>query len=218
MRAAQEHIYTNYRMAVAVAFAMALAAAGLLIGFGKDQSFVLVNGWNTASLDLVMPWVTHLGNGFIYVPILLLTWFFRRDFIVAILAGIVICFLFTHILKNYVYPEELRPFSLAAKKIAFHKVPGVELHENYSFPSGHTSTAFTMALLLAALQRQRAWVLALPFVALLVGFSRIYLAQHFLTDVTAGIMVGIASSFLSLLLYRRVHRRILARQKATIIP
>ncbi|RYE01458.1 MAG: hypothetical protein EOP50_01950, partial [Sphingobacteriales bacterium] len=73
------NIYKQYRIAVAVAFVMALTAVGLLIGLGKDQSFVLINGWNSAPLDIVMPWVTHLGNGFIYVPILLLTWFFRRD-------------------------------------------------------------------------------------------------------------------------------------------
>ncbi|TCZ67186.1 phosphatase PAP2 family protein [Flaviaesturariibacter aridisoli] len=211
-----QNIYKQYRIAVAVAFAMALAAAGLLTAYGKDQSFVLVNGWNTAVLDRLMPWVTHLGNGFIYVPILLLTWLYRRDYIVAIIAGIAICFLFTYTLKNYVYPEELRPFSLAARNIAFHKVAGVDLHENYSFPSGHTSTAFTMALLLAALQRHRALVIALPFVALLVGFSRIYLAQHFLTDVTAGIMVGIVSSYLSLLTYRVVHRRRLEQKKSQV--
>lgn len=211
------NIYRQYRKAVAVAFVMALAAVSLLIAYGKDQSFVLINGWNTPVLDHLMPWVTALGNGLIYLPILLYTWVYRRDYVVAIVAGIVVCFLFTHTLKTYVFPEELRPFSLAAKQIAFHKVAGVELNENYSFPSGHTSTAFTMALLLAALQRHSAWTIVLPFVALLVGFSRIYLAQHFLTDVTAGIMIGIASSYLSLLLYRAVHRR-RQRRKAPTLP
>jgi membrane-associated phospholipid phosphatase len=200
-------IYQQYRIAVATCILLVLAAAALLIACGKTGSFVLINGWNTPLLDRIMPYVTMLGDGLIYIPILLLTFFFRRDYVWAIVSGIAICFLFTYTLKTYVFPDELRPFSLEAQRIVFHKVPGIELHEIHSFPSGHTSTAFTMALLLAALQRQRIWVIALPFVALMVGFSRIYLAQHFLTDVAAGMVVGIVSSWLSLLIYRRVHSR-----------
>ena len=60
-------------------------------------------------------------------------------------------------------------------------------------------------------ERQRLWVIALPFVALMVGYSRIYLAQHFLNDVTAGILVGIASSWLALIAYRRFHAEAPAR-------
>jgi membrane-associated phospholipid phosphatase len=163
-------------------------------------------------LDLLMPYVTYFGDGLIYIPILVLTWAFRRDYIVAIISGIVICLLFTHTFKWYVFPGELRPFSLERQHIAFHRVAGVTLHENYSFPSGHTATAFTMALLLAGLMRNRIWVVALPFVALMVGFSRIYLAQHFLTDVTGGMVIGMISSYLSLLIYRRVHERRVAKR------
>ncbi|WP_425185817.1 phosphatase PAP2 family protein [Flaviaesturariibacter amylovorans] len=198
-------LYQQYRLAVAVTFLLVLAAVGLLLAYGKEQSFVLLNGLNTPALDRLMPYVTYLGDGLIYIPILLLTYFFRRDYLVAIIAGILLCTLFSQGMKNWIYPEELRPFSLEAKQIAIHKVEGVELHRKYSFPSGHTSTAFTCALLLAALLRQRIWVIAMPFVALAVGFSRIYLAQHFLTDVTAGMMIGIVSSYLALLIYRRYH-------------
>ncbi|RYY38765.1 MAG: phosphatase PAP2 family protein [Chitinophagaceae bacterium] len=212
------NIYSQYRIAVIVCFILALAAGAMLLAYGKDGSFLLINGLHTPLLDRMMPFVTYLGDGLIYIPILLLTFFFRRDYIIAIIAGIVICFLFTHSLKWYLFPEVLRPFSLEAKGIPIHKVPGVKMHENYSFPSGHTATAFTMALLLAALQRHRAWVIALPFAALAVGFSRIYLAQHFLTDVTAGIVIGIVSSYLSLLLYRWVRTRRLRRQRVHSIP
>ncbi|RYY98719.1 MAG: phosphatase PAP2 family protein [Chitinophagaceae bacterium] len=198
-------LYQQYRLAVAVCFLLVLAAAGLLLAYGKDGSFVLLNGLHTPALDRLMPYVTYLGDGLIYIPILLLTYFFRRDYLVAIIAGILLCTLFSQGIKNFVFPDELRPFSLEAKSIAIHKVEGVELHTKYSFPSGHTSTAFTCALLLAGLVRQRVWVILLPFVALSVGFSRIYLAQHFLTDVTAGMVIGIISSYVSLLLYRRYH-------------
>ncbi|RYY87841.1 MAG: phosphatase PAP2 family protein [Chitinophagaceae bacterium] len=212
------NIYRQYRIALAVCFAIGIVLLALLLVYGKEQSFLLINGWNTPMLDRAMPYVTYLGDGLIYIPVLLITWFFRRDYIIAIIAGIVICFLFTHSMKWYIFPGELRPFSLEAKNIAIHKVPGIKLHENYSFPSGHTATAFTTALLLAALQRRRAWVVALPFVALMVGYSRIYLAQHFLTDVTAGLFIGMAASFLSLLIYRKLRTWRLERQKRPSLP
>jgi membrane-associated phospholipid phosphatase len=63
--------------------------------------------------------------------------------------------------------------------------------------------------------RNRIWVVALPFVALMVGYSRIYLAQHFLTDVTGGTVIGMISSYLSLLIYRYVHERRIAKRSAS---
>ncbi|TCJ18666.1 phosphatase PAP2 family protein [Flaviaesturariibacter flavus] len=214
----QPTIYHQYRLSALTCILLILIAGSLLGMYGKDGSFVLINGWNTPLLDLLMPYVTYLGDGLIYIPILLLTFFFKRDYLYAIVAGIIICFLFTYGLKSYVFPAELRPFSLAQRGIAFHRVPGVELHENYSFPSGHTATAFTMALLLGALVRSRALALLLPLVALAVGFSRIYLAQHFLTDVTGGMVIGLATSFLSLRYYRWVRARKTGRERSPDSP
>ncbi|RYZ21488.1 MAG: phosphatase PAP2 family protein [Chitinophagaceae bacterium] len=203
----QPNINQQYRRSALVCLLLIVAAASLLLTYGKDESFVLINGWNTPLLDRIMPYVTFLGDGMIYIPVLLLTFFFKRDYLYAIVAGIIICFLFTYVLKNHVFPQELRPFSLEHRGIAFHRVPGVELHERYSFPSGHTSTAFTMALLLGALMRSKALAFLMPLAALAVGFSRIYLAQHFLTDVTAGMVIGLATSWMSLRYYHWVRDR-----------
>jgi membrane-associated phospholipid phosphatase len=85
--------------------------------------------------------------------------------------------------------------------VLIHKIEGVPVHRQHSFPSGHTSTAFTVALLLAAIMKRKIWSYILPMVAFLVGYSRVYLAQHFVTDVTVGMLVGILSAFLSLMIY-----------------
>lgn len=70
----------------------------------------------------------------------------------------------------------------------------------YSFPSGHTSGAMLFYGLLAAflIGRVRTWparaaiaVLALALVAL-VGFSRVYLGVHYLSDVLAAAAFGLA--------------------------
>jgi len=100
-----------------------------------------------------------------------------------------------------VFPDELRPFSLEMQRLVVHKVKNVTLLEQHSFPSGHTSTAFTMALLLSSVMSNRLWAYLLPMLAFFVGYSRIYLAQHFPTDVCAGIIIGLLTSYLSLLIY-----------------
>jgi membrane-associated phospholipid phosphatase len=77
----------------------------------------------------------------------------------------------------------------------------LHINRSNSFPSGHTSTAFTLALLLAFLSKKNFWVYFFPLIAFFVGYSRVYLAQHFVTDVFAGMLIGIVSSFLSLMVY-----------------
>lgn len=78
----------------------------------------------------------------------------------------------------------------------FHTVEGVSLHSSLSFPSGHTAAAFALMFAISILCKhnwQRVLCLA---IAVLTGFSRIYLSQHFLEDVLAGSVVGILSTLL----------------------
>ncbi len=63
-------------------------------------------------------------------------------------------------------------------------------HNNYSFPSGHTETAFIVATVLSAYVAWRYWPV-LYLLAGAVGISRLYLDVHYLTDVAAGAATGI---------------------------
>lgn len=64
---------------------------------------------------------------------------------------------------------------------------GIDL-KDYSFPSGHTTAAFTMATTLSL--NFPAWSILCLSMAVLVAVSRVYLAVHYPTDVVAGIFVG----------------------------
>ena len=99
----------------------------------------------------------------------------------------------------------MRPLGLLKEQVRL--VPGVDVHSTSSFPSGHTSIAFTYALLMSFLLQRIFWTFAFPLIAFFVGYSRVYLAQHFVTDVFAGIVVGMASALTALLLYEQFKRR-----------
>ena len=70
----------------------------------------------------------------------------------------------------------------------------------HSFPSGHAARAMMLAVL--SMQTGSGWVIACFILwALLVGLSRIALKLHYLLDVVAGWLLGIAGGLLALQLY-----------------
>ncbi len=60
--------------------------------------------------------------------------------------------------------------------------------DRFSFPSGHTITAFAVALSLSSFYP--AAVYGLMFCAASIALSRILLGMHFLSDVIAGALIG----------------------------
>jgi undecaprenyl-diphosphatase len=64
-----------------------------------------------------------------------------------------------------------------------------------SFPSDHAAmfAAFAMALFFVS---RRAGIILFAYVFALVDFARIYLGLHYLTDILAGTLIGIAVSYL----------------------
>jgi membrane-associated phospholipid phosphatase len=59
---------------------------------------------------------------------------------------------------------------------------------SYSFPSGHTSSAFAASIALLCCNRK--WGIPVTIFAAFMGFSRIYVQVHYCTDVLAGIVAS----------------------------
>lgn len=79
---------------------------------------------------------------------------------------------------------------------------------DYSFPSGHTSTAFATATSLS-LAFPKWYVIAPSFAyAGAVGYSRMYLGVHYPSDVLAGAVIGAGSAFLTFKLQHWLAKKI----------
>jgi membrane-associated phospholipid phosphatase len=195
----QSKEYHHFRIAIAFSVIMAIVLAVFIWIYGKNDSFLIINKSNHPAADYVFKYWTYLGDGIIWVPLVLYSLILKREYLVAILAALIISTILTHVMKRLVFPDELRPLGVLVDRVR--TVDGVEVHRAHSFPSGHTSTAFTMALLLAFRFARIFATIFFPLVAFFVGYSRVYLAQHFVTDVFAGMLIGIVSAYLSLLIY-----------------
>ena len=77
----------------------------------------------------------------------------------------------------------------------------------YSFPSGHTTLAFTYATTLTL--QYKKWYVAVPAYlwAGSVGYSRMYLGKHYPSDVLAGAVLGTICTLLSDKLNKKLFKR-----------
>lgn len=204
----QERPVNNFGIAFFFAIIIAITTGILILVLGKNGTFQLINGNHYEFADQFFKYFTHYGDGVMWAPLGLFCFFFKRKYFIAVVAGILISTILAQFLKRVVYPDELRPIKFLAENFPVHTVTGVDMKRSHSFPSGHATTAFTMALIMAHMINKKFWSILLPLLALLAAYSRVYLAQHFPTDILAGMCIGILSAILSLLIYRRFIRYI----------
>ena len=197
--------YRHFRNAVLFSLVLALVISVFLLIYGKENSFLVINKYNSPEFDYVFRFWTYLGDGIIWVPLFAYVLLYKRDYFVSVLAALIICTVLTQVLKRVVFWNDFRPIVILAGKVR--TIAHYPINREHSFPSGHTSTAFTLALLLASIVKKNIWVYVFPLIAFFVGYSRVYLAQHFVTDVLAGIFVGIVSCYLALLIHEQFRRR-----------
>jgi membrane-associated phospholipid phosphatase len=117
---------------------------------------------------------------------LVLLWKKRPYHLLALLVSVLGSGLSSRLTKIYFQRE--RPLNFA-----------YYLQETYSFPSGHATSAMALMgilcyfIFLEVENKQARWALFLAsaLYTLLMGFSRIYLGVHFLSDIAAGYLLGI---------------------------
>ncbi|QPJ65429.1 MAG: phosphatase PAP2 family protein [Candidatus Nitrohelix vancouverensis] len=77
----------------------------------------------------------------------------------------------------------------------------VNCSNSFSFPSNHASNTFAFAMLGTLCFRN--WVLLVYCIALIVGYSRVFLGVHYPSDILGGAAFGSLMGYLGYLLYRQ---------------
>jgi membrane-associated phospholipid phosphatase len=105
----------------------------------------------------------------------------------------------TLVLKNVIKRD--RPY------VTYPEIDNVVEESSYSFPSGHTSSAFATATSLS-MAYPKWYVIAPSFLwAGTVGYSRMHLGVHYPTDVLAGALIGSGSAFLCYKLNKWINKK-----------
>lgn len=220
---AREHP-AGYLSAYAIAGAIAvivLVVLFLLIGHAIPTHDALtrgdaaVNAWieshNTEPGETIFTWVSYIGAPVLAVTVLiaLIALARQRDWLRAWAVALVTGggLLLSTILKLIFH--RARPLTAAE----------FMTHPSYSFPSGHAMNSMItygfLALLLLdrvhASGKRVAIVLAAVIVIGAIGFSRVYLGVHFVTDVVGGWLAGAAWLIVAIGGYRFAQQRRLPR-------
>lgn len=199
----QQLSISNLKKGLALTLISALVIFIFNLIIGKDELFLLLNVDLGKAADYFFVFFTFLGDGVWWIVALILFVLFKRKFLPLLFFSFIFSEIFIELFKTLLLPNEPRPIKAIADKGLIHTVTGVELHSIGSFPSGHTTQAFIF-FLLACLIINKKWIVAVGFFyALLIGYSRIYLSQHFPRDVAGGMLFAGISVLLSLIIYKK---------------
>ena len=206
------YLWSNYSMKViynktkfffflSLLFFLVATFVFISIPFGNEILFI--NQFNTPFFDFVFKYITWLGELFWLFIILLFCFHSYKQGLFALLVYIFTTIVAQTIKHIWVEPRPAEYFKDLTK---LHFVDGVNIHHWNSFPSGHTTSAFAMAFVLCfILKRNLVLQVGLFLIAFLVGFSRMYLCQHFLKDVIAGAIIGTSVAFGTSLLIQKMN-------------
>ena len=153
----------------------------------------------------IMAIITTLGTGGLVWFLLCVPLIFTKnnlDAAISILLGILIAWLVGEVtIKRIV--GRVRPSDQIPEDEQIIKRP-----KFYSFPSGHSASSFSVV---AVCLVRCAPYITIPVVVLatLIAFSRLYLRVHYLTDVLAGMFLGLICGFAAVGLFDSITHNVI---------
>jgi membrane-associated phospholipid phosphatase len=182
--------------------------------FEKQAIHIFFNRFvGNATINSFFYYITYLGDGRLAALLLLCIILYN------VRTGIYATFSFlssvivSNSLKYFFYDDVNRPyfyFQYLDNSYDLNIVEGVDMHIHNSFPSGHATQAFAILMCLAFVLPAKRWKFLIFAIAVITSLSRVYLSQHWLADVTAGSMIGMAASisFYALFIYHDRFQRL----------
>lgn len=165
------------------------------MNFNIDLFYFINNNLQNPLFDMIMPHLTDCGGFLTLLAICILAILILRHYKKEKYLEIAKLCLYALILSGIIAAglkllyQSPRPFTVL-ENVRQLTVPS----EPNSFPSGHSSSTFSVVTVLIWKLRENRTVVALLVVfAFLIAFSRVYIGVHYPFDVFVGAIVGIAS-------------------------
>jgi membrane-associated phospholipid phosphatase len=205
-------LYKENKLFFILCFLFFSASVFILLFLSKEAGFYLLNTYHNNFLTPVFIGFTCLGDGFFCVAFGILLFVFRRRFLsLMVLSSYAVSGIIAQVLKYYII--EARPAVYLKNTSYPYFIDNVTLHNLHAFPSGHTASAFALAAVLSFSVKKKSDSVLFLAGAILVGYSRIYLAQHFMDDVFAGAVIGLISAVICWIFFEKLFNHLLLRYK-----
>lgn len=185
-------LFITYKVYFLITFLFILFGLLALLFLKHGESVIAVNQCHNSYLDIFFTFITRLGEITGYLMSVLILVFIsvdlRKKYFLTLTMSALLSLGITQSCKHYLFKNDHRPSYFYDN---LHAIENENQHKNNSFPSGHTTAAFTFATVIAFSCR-KIWVqITTPILALLVAYSRLYLGQHFLIDIVVGGILGL---------------------------
>lgn len=157
----------------------------------KKDSFLFINGTHHPFFDFFFSVFTFMGDGIFIIALALLLFLLKcKRLALGLISSYLISGLIVQVIKRLInFP---RPAGFLPDPSVIHAVSAATLNQHNSFPSGHTTSAFAAAVIISLFTGKKSVAVITFIFACLVGYSRVYLGQHFVEDVLAGSFLGVA--------------------------
>lgn len=181
-------------------FLFAIAGVVIILITEKGPLFVKMNGFHGSFGDALFPWITWLGHGLAFLVIVLVS--ILKNYRMAILGFLsyISSGLISQFFKKVVFPDFVRPVRYFEQGPDIYIIEGMHPHTNFSFPSGHAASAFALGLFLTILFDRPKLGIIFCTLSIAIGYSRVYIAQHFFEDVYFGAWIGVITTLMVFLL------------------
>jgi membrane-associated phospholipid phosphatase len=178
-------------------------SSGSLLFFSSKEIFFGLNSIHNLYLDTFFQNYTLLGDGVFSIAIFLILLLAERAALaMQVITGYLFSGIISQVLKYAFHAP--RPHTIISNNEYPYFIEGVTHTGMTSFPSGHTTSVFALGILLALNTSDKRFSLIYLVTAIITGYSRIYLGQHFLADVLAGALIGTLSALVVYWYLRRV--------------
>lgn len=194
-----------------------------LIPYETDL-FFQINGTHSYFTDCVMELYSGRQVWFPVILSILITIVYKRnwkEWLVILLFFIVLGALSDRIAAGYVKPffARPRPTSYPGVMEYVRLFGGRQIGgKGLGFVSCHATNAFGFATFSVLLFRNKLYFWVIMTWALIMGYSRVYLGVHFVSDVIGGMILGITIGFITYTLYRLSARKFFKKNNLDINP